>query len=147
MPNYALVMSIVATNPNVKGVSPFILAQALVETQPAEGQPLQSAPYIRGVAVDTEGSVSVLPKSILRGEFDLSGHGLVVGAEFAAGMHLSVGDRLAIYSKADLKKMKESRGKDEQIAILPGDYEVRGIFDVGYFEYNANVLATSLENA
>ena len=31
--------------------------------------------------------------------------------------------------------------------MLPDDYEVRGIFDVGYFEYNANIVVTSLENA
>ncbi|TAL04903.1 MAG: ABC transporter permease, partial [Verrucomicrobia bacterium] len=147
MPNYALVGSIVATNPSVKGVSPFILGQVLAETQPSEGQPMQSAPYIRGVDPQTEGSVSVLPKSILRGEFDISGHGLVLGAEFAAGMKLSVGDRMALYTKSALKKMKEAQSKGEQIAIPPEDYEVRGIFDVGYFEYNANVLVTSLENA
>src|SRR5436190_4386004 len=34
MRDYALVMSIVATNSNVRGVSPFILAQLLAESQP-----------------------------------------------------------------------------------------------------------------
>src|SRR6266487_6859388 len=43
--------------------------------------------------------------------------------------------------------MKEHRGKSDEEAILPDEYEVRGIFDVGYYEYNANVIVTSLENA
>jgi lipoprotein-releasing system permease protein len=43
--------------------------------------------------------------------------------------------------------MKKSRGKEQEEAILPEDYEVRGIFDVGYYEYNASVIVTSLENA
>ena len=30
---------------------------------------------------------------------------------------------------------------------MPDDYEVRGIFDAGYYEYNARVVVTSLENA
>ena len=29
----------------------------------------------------------------------------------------------------------------------PEEFEVRGIFDVGYYEYNANVMITSLANA
>ena len=43
--------------------------------------------------------------------------------------------------------MKEQRGKANEEAILPDDYAVRGIFDVGYFEYNATVVVVSLENA
>jgi lipoprotein-releasing system permease protein len=30
---------------------------------------------------------------------------------------------------------------------MPDDYEVRGIFDAGYYEYNARVVVTSLDNA
>jgi lipoprotein-releasing system permease protein len=33
------------------------------------------------------------------------------------------------------------------VAILADDYEVRGIFDAGYYEYNSRVIVTSLENA
>ena len=32
-------------------------------------------------------------------------------------------------------------------AILPDDYTVTGIFDVGYYDYDANFIVTSLENA
>jgi lipoprotein-releasing system permease protein len=33
------------------------------------------------------------------------------------------------------------------VAILPDDYTVRGIFDVGYYEYDANVVLVSIQNA
>jgi lipoprotein-releasing system permease protein len=147
MPDYSRVMSIVKSNAHVRGVSPYVLGQVFVETQPEHGQPLWLAPFIRGVDPRSEGSVSVLPKSVVIGRFDVSGHGLVVGSSFAREMRVSIGDRLAIYSPRDLKRMKETRGKDDETTILPEDYEVTGIFDVGYDEYDSLVIVTSLENA
>jgi lipoprotein-releasing system permease protein len=43
--------------------------------------------------------------------------------------------------------MKDQRGKANEEAVLPDDYTVTGIFDMGYYEYDANVIVTSLENA
>ena len=150
MQNYADVMRLVSSNKNVRGVAPFVLGQVLVETEPANTnvqESLTAAPWIRGVDVNAENSVSVLPKKIVAGTFDLSGQSVVVGKDFADNMNLSVGDRLSIYSPNDLKKMREQRGKANEEAILPDDYTVTGIFDVGYFDYDANVIVTSLENA
>lgn len=146
--NYSSVLNIVVSNKNVRGVAPFVLGQVLVVTQPAEGQPkLTGAPWVRGVDSDREGSVSVLTNSVVAGKFDLSGRGIVVGSQFAGNLNLSVGDRISVYSPADLAKMEKRQGKADAEAVLPDDYEVRGIFDVGYFEYNANIVVTSLENA
>jgi lipoprotein-releasing system permease protein len=60
---------------------------------------------------------------------------------------LHLGDRLAVYSPGNLEKMEKQRGKQTEEAILPEEFTVRGIFDVGFYEYNANVIITSLENA
>ena len=68
---------------------------------------------MRGVDPGRESRVSVLPQSIIAGKFDLSGRGLVVGSEFAENLNLSVGDRISIYSPADLKKMKERQRQAE----------------------------------
>lgn len=146
--NYSSVMNLVASNKNVRGITPFVLGQVLVVTQPPEGQPkLTGAPWVRGVDADRESSVSVLPQSIIAGKFDLSGRGLVIGSQFAGNLNLNVGDRLSVYSPADLAKMEKRQGKADAEAVLPDDYTVTGIFDVGYFEYNANIVVTSLENA
>jgi lipoprotein-releasing system permease protein len=146
--NFSPLMNLVASNKNVRGVAPFVLGQVLVVTQPTNGQSkLTGAPWVRGVDVARESSVSVLPQSIVAGKFDLSGRGLVVGSQFAENLNLSVGDRVSVYSPADLEKMEKQRGKPDEEAVLPDDYEVRGIFDVGYFEYNANIVVASLENA
>jgi lipoprotein-releasing system permease protein len=150
MQNYADVMRLVSSNKNVRGVAPFVLGQVLVETEPANKNAqntLTAAPWLRGVDFNAESSVSVLPEKITAGAFDLSGQSVVVGSSFAESLNLSVGDRISIYSPADLKKMKDQRGKGNEEAVLPDDYTVTGIFDMGYYEYDANVIVTSLENA
>jgi lipoprotein-releasing system permease protein len=150
MGNYAQVIKLVASNKNVRGAAPFVLGQVLVETEPANTNTqaaLTAAPWLRGADVNAESSVSVLPKSITSGTFDLSGRSVVVGRDFADSMDLAVGDRLSISSPNDLKKMRANYGKPGAEMILPDDYTVTGIFDVGYFEYDANIIVTSLENA
>ena len=148
MQNYPSVMTLVASNKNVLGVAPFVMGQVLVVTEPAHGQPkLTGAPWVRGADPSRESSVSVLPQSIIAGKFDLSGHGLVIGSQFAENLNLSVGDQVSVYSPADLEKMEKAHDKSQEEAVLPDDYTVTGIFDVGYNDYDANVIVTSLENA
>lgn len=148
MKDYRAVAAEVAKNPNVRGVSPFVFGPVLVETEGATNRPaLQDAPMLRGVDPKSEGEISNLPRDIISGKFDLSGRGLVVGVDFADNLGLSVGDHLSIYSAREIKKMKDARNRKEDEAILPDDYEIRGIFDAGYYEYNARVIVCSLENA
>jgi lipoprotein-releasing system permease protein len=148
MENYSSVMKLVSSNKNVQGVAPFVLGQVLVVTEPENGQSkLTGAPWLRGADPGRESSVSVLPQSIVAGKFDLSGHGLVVGSQFAANLNLSVGDHVSVYSPRDLEKMDKQRGKPGEEAVLPDDYTVTGIFNVGYNDYDANVIVTSLDNA
>jgi len=149
MANYVMVASIVSSNKSVQGVTPFVMGQVLVETQPASGQARVFAPVLRGVDSRTEGNVSVLPSSLVAGTFDLSRHGLVVGTVFADpdSMDLHIGDRVSVYSPEDLKKMRASRGKEGEVAVLPEDFEIRGIFDAGYYEFNATVIIASLQDA
>ncbi|MGH7954034.1 MAG: ABC transporter permease, partial [Limisphaerales bacterium] len=123
MANYEDVMQMVSTNKNVRGVAPFIFGPVLVEIQQTNGQSTVATPFIRGTDPNLESSVSVLPKSIIAGTFDLSGRGLIVGSDFANTYDLSVGDTVSIYSVNDLKKMKAQRDKGNEEAILPDDYE------------------------
>jgi lipoprotein-releasing system permease protein len=146
--HYEPVMDFVASNKNVRGVAPFVFGPVLVETQPTNGQQAAFAtPFMRGVDPGHEADVSVLPQSIISGKFDLSGRDLLVGSKFAETYNLFVGDRVSVYSPAELRKMKEQRGKANEEAILPDEYTVTGIFDVGYYDYDASVIVVSLENA
>ncbi len=47
--NYNSVMARISTDPLVKSVSPFVLGQVMVKTQPEYGNPIVSAPWVRGI--------------------------------------------------------------------------------------------------
>src|SRR5688572_3026984 len=69
-------------------------------------------------------------------------------------MRLNIDDRIAVYAPSYLKEVRdllEQHKKDpkkelDELPLVP-DYRVSGIFDVGYNEYNANVIVTSLQSA
>ena len=146
--DYAAVAKNISQNKNVRGVSPFVFGPVLVETTGDTNRAaLQDAPMLRGVDPATESQVSDLEHKLIAGKYDLSGRGLIVGVDFASNLHLSVGDHLSIYSAREIKKMKTAHDQKQDEAILPDDYEVRGIFDVGYYEYDSRVIVTALENA
>jgi lipoprotein-releasing system permease protein len=147
MADYEAVMRQIATNRNVRVVAPYVLGRVVMETQPQDGQAQFEAPILRGLDPKFESQLSTLQSNIVEGKFDLSNRGLLVGAEFARNMGIGVGDRVLLYSPEELKKMKKNQGKEGEEAVLPDEYEVRGIFDVGYYEYNAQWIMASLEDA
>src|SRR5262249_23756037 len=117
-------------------------------TQPKEGEDSHvRAPYVRGVSPAFETNVTSIASNIANGQFDVSGRGLLMGVSLAAELGVGVGDHVNLYSPTELKQMKKARTKEEQEAILPDDYEVRGIFDTGYWEYNSSIVIVSLGNA
>jgi lipoprotein-releasing system permease protein len=145
--NYQALMRAIAANPEVTGVSPLIRGQALLKTEPSAGAAKQSAPIVLGIDPQSIGLVNVLPASVIAGSFDVNDKGLVVGRDFAAGMGLGIGDRVAIYSASSLEKMQAGAGKTNAEVVLAEDYTVHGVFDVGFPDYNSSVVVTSLEDA
>lgn len=147
MRDYSVPMSIVSSNPSVTGVAPYVMGQVLVETQSPDGSAMPSAPWLRGMDRKLESTVSVLEKSIIVGTNTLAGNSVWVGRDYAFQNRLKLGDTISIYSTRNLKRMRDSRNKGNNETVLPDDYEVTAIFDVGYYEYNASVIVTSLSNA
>lgn len=137
----------ILSNPHVTGVTPFVLTQVMMITQPVDGEAQVAAPYLRGVDVKTEGGVSQLPKSVSQGKFDLEERGMVVGAALAKLYGLHVGDHVSIYSAGDLQKMEASHRKGDDVVVSPKEFEVRGIFDVDHYEFNNAYVIVSLEAA
>ena len=148
MKDYEVVTRAVRQNPNVKNVSPFVTGPVLVETTASKNRPsLQDAPILLGVDPETEKTSGDIARSLVDGKFDLSGRGLVVGEDFASNLHLQVGDHLSIYSSREIERVKEAVKRKEDVAFLPDDYEVRGIYHVGYYEDDARFVVASLDNA
>lgn len=145
--DYKRVMSLVSSNREVKAVGPFVIERVIVKTEPAQGSPRADAPYLRGMDPTLETNLTILPHSIIEGKFDVSDRGLLIGAEFAQNLHLDVGDRVLIYSPGDIEKaIKTAEEKHEKVSAGV-EYEIRGIFDVGYYDYNVSVIVASLRDA
>jgi lipoprotein-releasing system permease protein len=145
--NYQSALRIIAANPAVTGVSPFIRTIVLLKTEPDTGQPRMYPPGLVGVDPASLGQVSILPRSIVAGSFDLADNGLLIGRDFASRMGLDIGSRVALYSPNSVEKMQAGIGKTNAEVVLPEDFTVRGIFDVGFPDYNNSVIITSLEDA
>ncbi|MCX6884184.1 MAG: FtsX-like permease family protein, partial [Verrucomicrobia bacterium] len=123
--------------------------RVLVETPSRDGKGRVDTPYLRGIDPLLETNITVVPESIISGTFEVRNRGLLIGSEFARSMGLDVGDVLTIYSPEELKKIREQQRKGGEPTTVrpPDEYEVRGIFDVGYYEYNMSMIMTSLEDA
>ena len=147
MTNYAEVSRLVAQNPEVIGVAPNVYGQVLLETQPQSGQALLRAPVVRGIDLVAEATVSRLASNIVSGELDLGRRSLVIGADMARDLELSVGDKVSVLSERHLRKMREQEKKGKETAIPPDEYEVRGIFDAGHYEFNSLFVFISLDRA
>ena len=148
MRDYQTPMSVVARNPLVKGVAPFVLGQVILETQPAKTneQPRFMGPVLRGIDPEQESRVSILPGSIVRGEFDVSGKGILIGSSLAHDMQLDVGDHVAVISAGTLAKWHSAQKKEDE-AVLPDDFTVRGIFNIGFDDFDRMMIVSSLSTA
>lgn len=144
---YEKLLPIIKSHPLVKGAAPFILTQVMLQTQPADTNqnPLIAAPVLRGVDPEREGAVSILPTSVFRGEFDLSGRGLVIGSSFAHDLGLEVGDHVALLSAKTIAQWQKAKNKDE--VPVPDDFTVRGIFNVGFDDFDRMMIVSSLDTA
>jgi lipoprotein-releasing system permease protein len=147
MEDYALVANRVASNQAVKGVAPFIVGQVVIETKPPFGKSSFLAPALRGIDPQTELTVSRLATNIVEGAFDVSRRGLLIGTQMASALQLRVGDSVSIYSAKQLESLRQQRQGGREKISPPDDYEIRGIFDAGYYEFNSLVVVSSLESA
>lgn len=135
--------------PGVRGVAPFIQGQVLLQTQPDSlGRNTQSAaPFVRGLDTVLEAEVSVLTESVVRGDFDLSGQGLVVGSTLAYNLGLEVGDTVAVYTTRAIDQMLASIKRGDPEVRVAENFTVQGVFQVGFDQIDASFVGISLWNA
>lgn len=152
--DYEQIIKTVSADPHVKGVTPYVMGQILVRTQPEAGNPRIFFPVVRGIDPELEKKAQLItPDMIVEGEFDVSGGGLLVGRDFAMQMDVHVGDRLGIYSIEVLQRMDEAfrkareENRDITEGYLPTEFEIKGIFDAGYYEFNNMFVICSLADA
>jgi lipoprotein-releasing system permease protein len=81
------------------------------------------------------------------GELDLSRRSLVVGEDMALDLGLRVGSKVSVLSERHLRQMRENDRLGRETRIPPDEYEVRGIFDAGHYEFNSLFVFLALDRA
>ena len=152
MLEYRSVIDRVSTNPAVRGIAPFVIGPAAAQTERKGEAPQMAFPLIYGVDPRYETNVSLLLHSLEKGEPDLRGNGILIGSEMALEYGIEVGDTLAIYSLRTIEKLQESwrknsKGGAARETPVPGDFEVRGIFRLNFYEFDQRLVICSLPNA
>ena len=140
-------LALITNTPGVKAAAPVVEGKVLAEVAKSKTESLYDSPVVRGVQPGLEKTVSLIPRSLIAGNYNLEGRGALIGRDFATGMHLQVGDRLSVYSPEEIKRWKKIIDEKKDEAILPSELEVRGIFDIGFSDFNFLFIVTSLETA
>jgi len=144
MQDYAPIMDAVKSNKEVVGVAPFAIGKVVVQTEPTNGNSRWDTPYMSTLDLDVPSIAGIIKTNLVAGTCDLSGSGLVIGSDFSQAMRLRVGDRVTIVSPEDLKEIEKNykEGRTNQSFTVGKDFEVRGIFDVGYQEFNMGIVCS-----
>ncbi len=115
--------------------------------QVIEGQALitsgetASGALIRGMQPEQLVRKPVIGEAIINGSIEAMGNdGLLIGSRMAQRLGLTVGDRMTLISP---------KGKPGPFGTLPRQraYPIAGIFDVGMYEYDSNLIFMPLEAA
>ena len=118
----------------VTGAAPFV--QGLVFLQ--KGDRVYT-PAVRGVDPARERTISKVPEHIVRGAYDVEDDGLLMGRDLARQMGAAVGDKILVYSP--------QKFSDPNEVSLPEELMLRGIFDLGMWEFDIGFVLTNLEKA
>ncbi len=139
--NYELLMSKIENFQGVTGAAPFVMGQVMLTTgKQAHGV------YLRGVDPRHEEKVSIIKKKIKEGSFDALSQSqgptppILIGSELAAMLGIFPGEKIRVISPVM---------KPGPMGLIPKvrEFRVVGIFEIGMFEYDANLAITTLKAA
>ncbi len=134
------IMKTLENEKEIVSSSPFIMGQVMVSSgKKAHGV------FLRGIDSGTEIETTEIGKYMMQGSLSLLGQngdmpGIVLGRELASGIGALRGDTVTVLSPV---------GKIGPLGMLPKvrQFRVVGIFEVGMFEYDANLVLTDLSAA
>lgn len=144
MKEYREVSSRVLAVPGVVGATPFTYNQAMISA--ADGV---VGTVIRGLDLDTTGSVTVLPDKIKEGSIEglrprlgegAESAGIIIGRELARNIGVQTGDTVSVISPMGTMT---PAGPVPRMAA----FKVAGIFELGMYEYDSSMAFISIENA
>lgn len=140
MADYGRVMDDVKEHPRVLSASPFVLGQVMISHQDrAQGV------YLRGIEPALEAETTDIERhmtvgSLLNLEDGEGLPGIVLGTELAGRLGIFPGDAVRVISPT---------GGTGPLGMIPRQkkFVVVGLFEIGMFEYDSNLVLTDLEPA
>ena len=125
-------------NAQVVGAAPFIAAQALI----ARGDDMRGA-IVRGISPTDEATVTALAAQLrdtTLAKLVPGGWGIVLGAELARGLGVTVGDRVTIVAPG---------GQVTPAGVIPRLKQLTlvGTFDAGHYEYDSGLALMHVDDA
>ena len=137
---YARIAEILKKEKDVTSFAPFVLGQVMVSSgNRAHGV------YLKGIDTPAEAKTTDILAHIRDGSAkDLSGEGgvpgIILGRELAGNLGVFVGDKVNVVSPV---------GKIGPMGMLPKvrQFRVVGIFEIGMFEYDSNLVLTGMKAA
>jgi lipoprotein-releasing system permease protein len=140
MPDYKDVIGSLKDDKDILSTAPFVMGQVMVSFgKKAHGV------FLRGIDAALETKTTDLGKFVKEGRLDqLSAEnkipGIIIGKELAGSIGAFKGDVISILSPV---------GKMGPLGMLPKirQFKVVGIFEVGMFEYDSNLVITDIHAA
>ncbi len=140
MPEYRTVIDRVKDDRDIRASAPFVMGQVMVSS----GKKAQGV-FLRGIEPASELEATDIGTFMKEGGLDglVSKDGLpgiVVGRELSSSIGVFMGDVVTVLSPV---------GKIGPLGMLPKvrQFRIAGIFEVGMFEYDANLVLTDLKTA
>ena len=122
---------------NISAIAPFTNNQAMLSL----GK-YNRGVIVRGIDPNLERKVSDLNLKIKEGEFNLiqDKYEILIGSDIARYFGLSVGDKISLIS---------SQANYSPLGMLPRlkQFKIKGIFEVGMYEYDAGLVLIHLHDA
>ena len=121
----------------VVATAPFVITQGLLKTDLGN-----QGVVIRGVDPAEEGEVTILPSSVIQGDWKTLSIGgyVAVGKVLAQRMGLMLGDPVTLVT---------TEGRITPMGLIPrfGNFRVGAIFDTGMYDFDANLVLLSIKDA
>jgi lipoprotein-releasing system permease protein len=138
--DYGPVMERLGKDKEILSASPFVLGQVMLSS----GEKGQGV-YIRGIEPSLESRTTEIARHMIEGSLDrLSGDdkipGIVIGKELSSRLGLFINDKVNILSPT---------GEIGPLGMIPRmrTFKVVGIFEIGMFEFDSNLVISSLRSA
>jgi lipoprotein-releasing system permease protein len=140
MSGYERVATALKNQKDVVSFAPFVLGQVMVSHEKSA-----HGVYLRGIEPDIERKTTDIIQHLKEGSFEglseSSGlPGIILGSELASNLGVFVGDTVNIVSPI---------GEIGPMGMLPKvkRFKVVGIFEIGMFEYDSNLVLTGMKAA